>query len=264
MEKRRGNGERLVCASFAVGFRVVGLSPTVVVSHGWGSNRSRVLRYVHPLHREGYSVLVYNVRSHGDSDSVKAPSGLLFRDDLQSALRYLEGREDVDKQRIGVLGHSLGGFGAVLALDEGAPIRALVTDSMPVRFATMVEAELRRRKLPAFPLAHIIPEIMVRRSRIPSALVKRANPAAILEDNASGKRVPVMLVHSRGDSIIPPAELNHVLARVPDANHLFVDVDGHSASEQDPAFWPAVTGFFKEYLSIREEAVDKQGDYASV
>jgi pimeloyl-ACP methyl ester carboxylesterase len=222
--------------------------PVIIITHGWGSNRSRVLRYALPLYDEGYSILTYDARSHGDSDFFKTPSGLQFRDDLIAAFDWLRTRPEADPARIGVLGHSLGAYAAVLALDDGAPIAALVTDSMPVRFATMIEAELKRRKLPKFPLAQLIPRLMVWRSRIPRAVMKRANPANILAENSRHRQVPVLLVHSRLDGFIPPTELHHVLSRTPDLPHLFVNVEGHSSSERDPAFWPAVKSFFRTQL----------------
>ncbi|GIO11341.1 hypothetical protein J19TS2_08960 [Cohnella xylanilytica] len=226
--------------------------PVVVVAHGWGSNRSRVLRYAVPLRDAGFAVLTYDARSHGESGRVKAPSGLMFRDDLLAALRWIRARNDLDAGRIGVLGHSVGGFGAVLALDEGAPISALVTDAMPVRFATMVEAELRRKGLPPFPLANLIGAATLLRSGISRKVLKRADPARILADNERSGRVPALHVHSRKDSFIPPSELEHVLAAVPAARHLFVDEEGHSVSEKDPAFWPAVLPFFAEHLGSKK------------
>lgn len=187
-------------------------SPVIVVAHGWGSNRSRVLRYALPLHEEGFAILIYDARSHGDSDDYRTPSGLQFRDDLCAAIDWLLTRQDIDPSRIGVIGHSLGAFGAVLAIDAGAPISALVTDSMPVRLATMIGAELRRRRLPQFPLANLIPLFMIWRSRIPRAMMRRANPVDILRNNAHRNGAPVLLVHSRKDEFIPVSELNLVLA----------------------------------------------------
>lgn len=222
--------------------------PGIIIAHGWGSNRSRVLRYALPLFNEGYAILMYDARSHGDSDYYKTPTGLQFRDDLLAALEWLHTRPEVDPTRIGVLGHSLGAFGAVLALDARAPIAALVTDSMPVRFATMIGAELKRRKLPLFPLAQLLPRMMVWRSGISRSIMKRANPVRILMDNDREGQTPVLLVHSRNDGFIPPTELNLVLSRTPNLPHLYVDSPGHSSSERDPTFWPAVKSFFRNEL----------------
>ncbi|MFB9280225.1 alpha/beta hydrolase [Cohnella cellulosilytica] len=227
--------------------------PVIIVAHGWSSNRSRVLRYALPLYGQGYSILMYDARSHGDSDYYKTPTGLQFRDDLLAAIDWLLRRPDIDPSRIGVVGHSLGAYGAVLALDAGAPIAALVTDSMPVRLSTMIGAELRRRRLPRFPLAQLIPGFMLWRSRIPRATAHRADPVRILHDNARGRRTPVLLVHSRKDGFIPPDELQLILSRTPDHPHLFVDAEGHSASDRDPAFWPAVTDFFRNSLHCPQE-----------
>lgn len=136
----------------------------------------------------------------------------------------------------------------MLAIDAGAKIAALVTDAMPVRFRAMIGAELRRRGLPRFPLALLIPRLMVWRSGIPAKTMRRANPAVILRNNAIRNGPPVLLVHSRGDAFIPASELNFVLAGAPGLPHLFVEAEGHSASERDPAFWPAVKRFFHEQL----------------
>jgi len=223
-------------------------TPVIVVAHGWGSNRSRVLRYALPLHEEGFAILMYDARSHGESDHYRTPSGLQFRDDLCAAIDWLRTRRDIDPNRIGVIGHSLGAYGAVLAIDAGAPIAALVTDSMPVRLATMIGSELRRRRLPQFPLAYLIPMFMIWRSRIPRAMLRRANPVNVLRDNAVRNGTPVLLVHSRKDEVIPVSELNLVLAGAPGLPHLFVEAEGHSASDRDPAFWPAVKRFFGEQL----------------
>jgi len=222
--------------------------PAVVVAHGWGSNRTRMLRYAVPLHAAGYSVLVYDARGHGDSGAIRAPNGLQFRDDLISALEWLRRQPGVDGGRIGVLGHSLGGFAGVLALEANAPIAALVTDAMPVRFETMVEAELRRRRLPKHPLRWLIMRIFALRSRIPWETIRRADPVRVLAENRAGRRVPTLHVHSIRDNFIPHAELELILDGVPDAAHLLVDTEGHSRSNQDPRFWPTVLGFFRKHL----------------
>jgi len=220
----------------------------IVVAHGWGSNRTRMLRYAVPLHAAGYSVLVYDARGHGDSGAIRAPNGLQFRDDLISALEWLRRQPGVDGGRIGVLGHSLGGFAGVLALEANAPIAALVTDAMPVRFATMVEAELRRRRLPKHPLRWLIMRIFALRSRIPWETIRRADPVRVLAENRAGRRVPTLHVHSVRDDFIPHAELKLILDGVPETAHLLVDTEGHSRSDQDPRFWPTVLVFFREHL----------------
>ncbi|RXZ80506.1 alpha/beta fold hydrolase [Paenibacillaceae bacterium] len=219
----------------------------VVVAHGWGSNRSRVLRYVGPLFAQGYAVLLYDARSHGDSEAIHAPSGLMFRDDVRAAVDYLRGQPAVDPERIAVLGHSLGGYGALLALDKGLPVRAIVTDSSPLRIDTMVKAELKRKKLPGFPLATLIPMVWFRRAGIDRSERRAADIPAILARNNSGRQVPVYMVHSLNDNFIPPDDLRELVQQVA-VEHLYVQSAGHSASDGDPQFWSHVIPFLSTHL----------------
>lgn len=231
-------------------------APVIIICHGWGSNRERVLRYAYPLADAGFNLLLYDVSSHGDSGVVKTPSPLLFRDDLLASVRYVRTRSDVEPERIGVLGHSLGGFGAVMALDCGLDVQALVTDSMPARPLTLVAAELRRWRLPSFPLATVIPRIWLYRSQIPLAVYEDLDLARSLSNNEARTkgRVPVLMVHSRGDGFIPAGELEGILARLAfPQQHVFVDSPGHSCSEQDPRFWPEVLPFFHWHLGLTAE-----------
>ncbi|MBD8498401.1 alpha/beta hydrolase [Paenibacillus arenosi] len=223
----------------------------IIISHGWASNRARVLRYVEPFRAAGHAVIVYDVASHGESGAVKAPSALLFRDDLLAAVRYAHSRPELDAARIGILGHSLGGFGAMLALDEGLEVQAIVTDSMPANPFTMITAELKRRGLPIFPLAQLVPRIWLLRSRINRADFDAINiRETILRNERRGAgRVPLYMIHSMGDTFIPPSELQGIITDLPyELPHLFVHTNGHSCSEQDPAFWEAVLPFLNQHV----------------
>ncbi|GGG23178.1 alpha/beta hydrolase [Paenibacillus abyssi] len=219
----------------------------VVIAHGWGSNRSRVLRYAGPIYDSGIAVMLFDARSHGDSDPINAPSGLMFRDDVTAAVDFLKRQPGVDPERIAVLGHSMGGFGALLALGKGLPVRAVVTDSTPIRFDTMFTAELKRRKLPIFPLGYLIPWIWLWRSGISRADIRQSDIPSILERNLSAGGTPVLMVHSVRDGFIPADDLQKLVKKVP-VEHLLVDSEGHSVSEKDPAFWQQVLPFLKKHL----------------
>ncbi|ANE49087.1 hypothetical protein SY83_20825 [Paenibacillus swuensis] len=221
--------------------------PVILIAHGWNSNRSRVLRYARPLYNAGYALLLYDARSHGESDGIPAPSGMAFRDDLLSAVDYIHARPDVDANRIGVLGHSLGGFAGAASLWDERRIRALVTDSMPVRIEAMIGAELNRLRIPLFPLATIIPRVWFIRAGINREMLAKLDLISAL--SRSGDAVPRLHVHSRNDDYVPSTELDYLAAQsLSGAEHLYVDARGHSCSETDPLFWERVLPFFRNHI----------------
>ncbi|OMF30877.1 hypothetical protein BK133_16495 [Paenibacillus sp. FSL H8-0548] len=235
--------------------------PLIVLAHGWGSNRTRVLRYTHSLYEAGFAVFMYDARSHGDSDSISAPSALMFRDDVQAAVAVARRLPGIDSERVALLGHSLGGFGALLALDQGVSVRAVVTDSMPVYFETMMKSELKRKKIPLFPLAYLIPMVWLIRAGISRAQFNAARIPLVLAKYAGSRdegRTPVLMIHSSGDDFISAEDLRELRQQLPEGmiQTLFVSTNGHSASEQEPAFWEQVIPFFQKTIGIA--AIEKK------
>jgi len=218
-------------------------APGIVIAHGWSSSRNSALRYVSRLHDAGYALLLYDARGHGESGSVTAASGVTLRDDLRAAIDFLTERPEIDRKRIGVLGHSLGAFGSVLALGVGEQrIRALVTDAMPSRVNTMIAAELKRYKLPRFPLAQLIPYVWMLRTRIPRS---QYDPVRAIDHSTA----PVLMIHSRGDDYVPWTELDHVLSHIGrKVKHLYLNNKGHSSAWTEAEFWSSVLPFFQKHL----------------
>ena len=95
----------------------------VVLCHGFGSNRSELYDVAEALRDEGFTVLAYDERAHGQSGGSFNLDTMV--DDVHAAREYLENAYDVD--RIGVFGHSLGGYLAARAGAEQNGFDAVVT-----------------------------------------------------------------------------------------------------------------------------------------
>lgn len=106
----------------------------VVLAHGWGWNRLGdaregvaarlaratsidLLRLAHGLHHEGYHVLMYDGRNHGESAAKGAVTfGYAEANDLLGARDFLETRSEVDASRMGVMGFGMGANAVLYAL----------------------------------------------------------------------------------------------------------------------------------------------------
>src|SRR5437660_12374152 len=95
-------------------------APAIILSHGYGSNRSELLTLAFELWKSGYNVLVYDLRGHGESSVQWSGLGTYEKEDLLSAIKFLRsqrtdsGQELLDG-RIGLFGVDLGGYISLVA-----------------------------------------------------------------------------------------------------------------------------------------------------
>ena len=117
-------------------------TPAIVFVHGWLWNRLGNVEGQVPvpdksvdflpatkaLHDAGFSVLLFDVRHHGESDRGPKPLtyGPLEAQDFVGAVRYLRSRPDVDGERIGAIGTSMGGNIAMYGIPQCQPVKALL------------------------------------------------------------------------------------------------------------------------------------------
>ncbi|KIL37456.1 hypothetical protein SD71_02095 [Cohnella kolymensis] len=219
-------------------------SPVIILVHGWGSDKSKMLRYAAPLHEAGYAILLYDARGHGESGSFDAPTVKSFRDDVLAAVDYVSRREEVDADRIAVLAHSFGGFGSVLALKETRRIRVLVTDSMPARFDTIMRAYLSKSRLKRLPLAYFLLKIGFWRAGISSKEAAGFDLVPIIKSTTT----PVLMMHSLNDDFVPVSELQYLISQAPGVYYRYIHTPGHRSSHKDKEFWTEMLPFLREGL----------------
>jgi fermentation-respiration switch protein FrsA (DUF1100 family) len=107
----------------------------VVLLHGAGSTRSDVLDEAAVLARHGFGVLMSDARGHGGSAGRAMDFGWHGDADIAAATGYLADRPDVDRQRVGVVGLSMGGEEALGATATNGLIRAVVAEGATARNA---------------------------------------------------------------------------------------------------------------------------------
>jgi len=90
--------------------------PAIILIHQGGSSRKEWLDLplINQLLENGYALLIYDIRQHGNSDKDNGSLNDLFNNpkraplDLQSALHYLRKDKRINPNKIGLLGASIG------------------------------------------------------------------------------------------------------------------------------------------------------------
>ncbi len=99
--------------------------PGIMMFHGVGGTRSDVNAIAErTFARQGYAVLTFDTRGHGESGGLFSVVGERELRDYRALFDWLGARADVDERRIGAWGISLGGGAVWRSLREGIPFAA--------------------------------------------------------------------------------------------------------------------------------------------
>jgi dipeptidyl aminopeptidase/acylaminoacyl peptidase len=182
----------------------------VVLVHGLFANREQLLPEAQLLASQGYGVLLYDNRAHGNSGGTAATWGQLEALDAARAVDYLENRTQLPPGKIGLLGLSIGGT-AVLreAIDDprvGPVVVEATYSSMSAEIAYMYGRWGPLSQLPALWVGQVVGGMDY------SKLV-----AENLACSLRGR--PLLLVYGSGDTDVPLSEGKRVAnaACAPDA-----------------------------------------------
>lgn len=109
--------------------------PAVILSHGYGSNRSELLTLAFELWKAGYHVLLYDMRGHGESPVKWSGLGSYEKDDLLSGIRFLKAKKTDDGQelidgRVGLYGVDMGAYISLVASSQDPGVKAVAVDSV--------------------------------------------------------------------------------------------------------------------------------------
>lgn len=129
----------------------------ILMQHGYKSTRKELLNEAEMMYRHGYGALLTTVRAHDHSDGEMITFGMNEVDDLDAWYQYLVSREDVDADRIGILGNSYGGMLAIQYAARNENIKAVVANSSFSSLNDTVSTSVTYfTDLPAFPFAPLI------------------------------------------------------------------------------------------------------------
>jgi uncharacterized protein len=121
--------------------------PTVILVHGWGSNKSALLDRAAILH-DRYNLVLLDLRNHGQSEAADTTQGVREAADVEAVVDWLEASKE--PQQIAVFGVSMGGVTVLNAVDDDERIDAAIVEAT---HATMANAAQARLEVAGYPLS---------------------------------------------------------------------------------------------------------------
>jgi predicted MFS family arabinose efflux permease/pimeloyl-ACP methyl ester carboxylesterase len=130
---------------------------TVVMTHGLFRSRYETLERGLRLWRQGYGVVLYDLRRHGKSAGEFSSIGYYERRDVEAALKFAEAR--APENQVVLFGVSMGAAATLLAASESqgdARLAGVVSESSFLSFEDTARHHIGLTPLPTFPFAPLL------------------------------------------------------------------------------------------------------------
>lgn len=209
-----------------------------VLVHGWGSSHGRMTHLAEPLLRSGIPVFLFDVRRHGRSYDAPYITARHFRDDTVAATR--EVRAAYPDRPLVLMGHSMGGSAAVLAVAEGAPVDALVTLGAPGDMWGVWAHAFNRRGLPGALMVKVLAPFWRYRAGVPFRTLDTVERVKEVD-------VPLLVIHGDRDQSVP-VEHARILAQGAGVEPVILEGEGHNEILGKEEVHRRVLGFLEDLL----------------
>ncbi len=208
-------------------YRSPGASASLVMCHGFHGGAVDTHKPARLAQACGYNTLTLDFRGCGESEGRTTSVGFWEVNDLLGAVGYLKTRPEVDSERIGAYGFSMGGAVAMMAAARSNDIKVIVTDASFASLDSLLSVNFSFfYRLPRFPFRHTA----VWWSRAFSNTTgKRVDPVEALKKmTGEGRRLPHLIIHGQQDPCIPVAAAHQLYQYSPGPKQLWLDDDaGH-------------------------------------
>ncbi|MFA5308582.1 MAG: alpha/beta hydrolase [Dehalococcoidales bacterium] len=219
----------------------------IIIVHGSDENRADpsidTLGIAAALAGHDYSVLMFDLRGHGESGGSKFSAGYYEKRDLLGAVDFVKGR---GYRSTGVLGFSMGAATAIFAAAEDDDIDCIVADSCYADITEIMKREFSARtRFPGFFLSPVLFTVKL----FYGVDFPAVKPVAVVPEIAPR---PILFIHGADDTFLPPDHAARLLAAadnpadelwiVPGAEH----VKSYVTNRQE--YIDRITAFFDAVL----------------
>lgn len=212
-------------------------APVVTVLPGLDSTKETRHGGRGPLLRRGLAVLSLDGPGQGEM-STKLPIRHDYEVAVSAAIDFLEGRDDVDASRVGLIGGSLGGYYACRAAAFEPRVKAAVANCGPYDWAACWDElpEVTRGAFRQYSWSETDEEAREKASKLD------------LTGIAEKISQPLVVVHGMLDPLIGVDHARRIADEAPNATLLTVDAATHGVSNLAYKFAPWVGDWMAERL----------------
>jgi uncharacterized protein len=219
--------------------------------HGYPANKADVLNWSLFL-KQKFNILLFDFRYFGSSTGKYTTVGWDEKKDLKAAIDYLLTRDDVDSERIGVMGLSMGGAVGIMQSSDDSRIKAIVADSAYASLDLLVEGMFQKFGILQRPMIWSLEQWSKWRVGVKPENVSPVQAAA-------RSTTPLLLIHGVADQEIPIDHSKQIFQVSKGVSELW-EVDGADHGEayfnEKTLYEAKVISFFETYL----QNTQNQGD----
>lgn len=221
---------------------------TIIFVHGLGDNRTgrERVRLAANLYTQGFNVLLFDLRAHGESEGETASAGFFEKNDVLGAVDFV--LQSNASQCVGLLAKSAGTAAASLAAVQDENVQAMVLDSPLADLDDLLVAEIQRElPLPAWAVPVFLPGAKLAASLQHGIDLNALKPEQLVKNLS----YPILVIHGDNDQRIPYAHGQRVHAAAPQGSDFWL-VEGAAHAETfqvaPEEFTDRVTDYFNQQL----------------
>ncbi len=247
--------------------------PAIVMFHGLGGNRSEMNALAEQsFANEGYAVLTFDARGHGESGGLFSADGPREVADSRELFDWLAAKPEVDGKHIGAWGISLGGGAVWAAVVNGIPFAAgEVVETWTDLYSALLPQDLSKSGLVAgflasVPTSRTAPEL----NAIKDPALKSADlPALRAFGSARSSRArlsavttPMFMFQGRRDYAFDIDQAWQAYTRLKGPKRLYIGDFGHPPSNfpgpDKTVVFAEGANWFGRYLKGEQNGIDKR------
>jgi len=210
-----------------------------VLVPGWGGYKfdEHLLQTIPVYHGAGYGVLVLDLRAQGESGGTRRTLGYREVRDVRGALVWLE-RRGYALDHVVLHGWSMGGATALRAA-PGSGVAAVVEEAGYADLPLLL-----RDKIPEFvPFGGLLRPAILLAGRLfpdfdPWEVIPKKEAATLSDEG-----VPLFIIHSTQDDIVPYEQARILAAAYPDARFWKLEGYGHVEAYEHPEYAQRLRAF---------------------